>query len=65
MSDVVRLERELAAARREAEVATRARAAFLAAMSHEIKTPMNAVFGSFIASAAMSSSPQANPPTGA
>ena len=47
MSDEIRrLERELAAARREAEVATRARAAFLAAMSHEIKTPMNAVFGS-------------------
>jgi two-component system sensor histidine kinase/response regulator len=46
MSDVARLERELAAARGEAEVATRARAAFLAAMSHEIKTPMNVVFGS-------------------
>lgn len=47
MSDAVaRLERELAAARHEADVATRTRSAFLAAMSHEIKTPMNAVFGS-------------------
>ena len=43
---IARLERELAAARQQAELATRARSAFLAAMSHEIKTPMNAVFGS-------------------
>ena len=47
MSDVfARLERDLADARREAESATRTRSAFLAAMSHELKTPMNAVFGS-------------------
>ena len=47
MSDAIaRLERELADARREAESATRTRSAFLAAMSHELKTPMNAVFGS-------------------
>jgi signal transduction histidine kinase len=47
MNDAIaRLERELADARREAESATRARSAFLAAMSHELKTPMNAVFGS-------------------
>jgi two-component system sensor histidine kinase/response regulator len=43
---IARLERELAEARREAESATRTRSAFLAAMSHELKTPMNAVFGS-------------------
>jgi signal transduction histidine kinase len=43
---IARLERELAAARHEVEVAMRTRSAFLAAMSHEIKTPMNAVFGS-------------------
>ena len=47
MSDATaRLERELADARREADAATRTRSAFLAAMSHELKTPMNAVFGS-------------------
>ncbi len=43
---IARLERELAEARRQADVATRARSAFLAAMSHELKTPMNAVLGS-------------------
>jgi CheY-like chemotaxis protein len=47
MSDAIaRLERELADARREAASATRTRSAFLATMSHELKTPMNAVFGS-------------------
>ncbi len=47
MSDAIaRLERELAAARHDVEIATRTRSAFLAAMSHEIKTPMNAVLGS-------------------
>ena len=47
MSDALaRLERELAAARREADAGTRTRSAFLAAMSHDLKTPMNAVFGS-------------------
>jgi two-component system, sensor histidine kinase and response regulator len=44
--EIARLTRELADARREAELAARARSAFLAAMSHELKTPMNAVFGS-------------------
>ena len=47
MSDAIaRLERELAEARRQAEIATRAQAAFLVAMRHELKTPLNAVFGS-------------------
>ena len=46
MSDpVARLQLELENARRQAELATRARSAFLAAMSHELKTPMHAVFG--------------------
>jgi two-component system sensor histidine kinase/response regulator len=44
--EIARLERELTEARRLADQATRARSAFLAAMSHELKTPMNAVFGS-------------------
>ncbi|MEO5822265.1 MAG: histidine kinase dimerization/phospho-acceptor domain-containing protein, partial [Vicinamibacteraceae bacterium] len=44
--DVARLQRELAETRRELELATRTRTAFLAVMSHELKTPMNAVFGS-------------------
>jgi two-component system, sensor histidine kinase and response regulator len=43
---IARLERELADARRQADLAVRARSAFLAAMSHELKTPMNAVLGS-------------------
>jgi two-component system, sensor histidine kinase and response regulator len=43
---IARLERELAEARRQADVAIRAKSAFLAAMSHELKTPMNAVLGS-------------------
>ena len=42
---IARLERELADARRDADSAARTRSAFLAAMSHELKTPMNAVFG--------------------
>lgn len=38
-------ERALCAALRQAELANRAKAAFLAAMSHELKTPLNAVLG--------------------
>lgn len=38
-------EQALRAALRQAELANRAKAAFLAAMSHELKTPLNAVLG--------------------
>lgn len=38
-------ERALRAALRQAEIANRTKAAFLAAMSHELKTPLNAVLG--------------------
>lgn len=38
-------ERTLRAALRQAEIANRMKAAFLAAMSHELKTPLNAVLG--------------------
>jgi PAS domain S-box-containing protein len=38
-------ERALRAALRQAELANRAKAAFLASMSHELKTPLNAVLG--------------------
>jgi signal transduction histidine kinase/CheY-like chemotaxis protein len=45
ISDTVRHEAELAAARHRAETANRAKSSFLANMSHEIRTPMNGIIG--------------------
>jgi len=45
ITDVIRRERQLDEAREKAEVANRAKSAFLAKMSHELRTPMNGVVG--------------------
>ncbi|MDB5804039.1 MAG: domain S-box protein, partial [Betaproteobacteria bacterium] len=45
ITDRLRMEAELRAAKEAAERAAEARTAFLANMSHEIRTPMNAVLG--------------------
>jgi len=43
--ELAKANRELAAARDEAESANAAKTAFLAAMSHELRTPLNAIVG--------------------
>ncbi|WP_136634462.1 response regulator [Pseudooceanicola onchidii] len=45
ITDTVRYEKVLKAARLKAEAANRAKSSFLANMSHEIRTPMNGVVG--------------------
>ena len=45
VTDKIEAERALRTALRQAETANKVKAAFLAAMSHELKTPLNAVLG--------------------
>ncbi|WP_425097613.1 response regulator [Tropicibacter sp. S64] len=45
VTDLVRHEEEMAQARMQAEEGARAKSAFLATMSHEMRTPLNAIVG--------------------